>query len=217
MKKVILSLVFLFSIVIIGTAQTSTDSVKFHWGVRAGAGIGKITGSSATAPAFDSKMKIGGYIGVFGEYKLSSVFGIQPEVNLNTFNVETAASNGGLVLFQSGVKKTLYYADVPVLLKINASPVFSFVVGPQVSAILNNPNESDNSNNWYLNGKKGNTFKTMNFSAVGGIQLAFGHVRLQARYIAGITNIANYNIQTYTQNQSWRSSQVQIGLAYAIF
>jgi hypothetical protein len=106
--------------------------------------------------------------------------------------------------------------DVPVLLKLNVSSTFSIVAGPQLSVVLNNPDGSGGQQ-WYTNGKSGQyTFKYPDFSVVGGAQLSFGVVRIQARYVQGLSNIANPNIQTYAQSQSWRTSQIQLGLGYVL-
>jgi hypothetical protein len=216
MKKIFLSLTFLFSMALIGAAQTATDDAntgastpKFRIGVKAGGGVGKISASS-----FENKAKLGGFVGGFGELRLSSLLDIQPEINANTLNTTTVATQPNVLI--NGLKKTLYYIDVPVLLKVNVSSTLSFVAGPQISVVLNNPNGA-NGVQWYSNGKSGQyTFNPTNVSAVGGAQLSFGVVRIQARYIAGLSNIANYNIQTYAQRQSWKTTQMQLGIGYVL-
>ncbi|MDR0792798.1 MAG: PorT family protein [Chitinophagaceae bacterium] len=219
MKKIFLSLTFLFSIVIISSAQTDSDSIKFHIGVKAGGGVGKINVSANTNGnySFDQKYRFGGYIGGFGEYKLSHLFDIQPEINLNTFNITTAQSNPNLLT--SGLKRTLYYIDVPVLLKFNAGAAFSLVAGPQISVVLNNPSGGSSGGQWYNGGSVTSsqfTFKFPNFSAVGGAQLSFGVVRIQARYVIGLTNIGNNKLLSYSLQNSWKTSQVQFGLGYIL-
>jgi hypothetical protein len=215
MKKIILSLTFLFSIVIIGAAQTSTDSAKFHWGVKAGAGMGKISVSSFSNKSFINKMKLSAYVGAFGQFRLSHLFDIQPEVNISTLNTQTAQTNPNLLV--DGQKKTLFYVDVPVLLRINISPTLSFLAGPQVGVLLNNP--SSNTGNWYNGGSVTSgqfTFNFPDFSAVGGAQLNFGVVSIQARYVQGVFNVGNNKLLSSSLQNSWRTSQIQLGLGYLL-
>ena len=101
-------------------------------GIKAGANLmmgGKL---DFLGKEYTSKYVPGFQAGVFLDLPLSSKLSFSPEVlySQKGAKFEEAALNGE-------IKTKISYIDVPVLLTINATPKFNFVLGPQASFLLN--------------------------------------------------------------------------------
>ena len=131
MKRIILSAIVLFAISVTANAQ------GFRLGIKGGTNMTKLTGQS-----FDNGFKAGYQLGGFMEIDFTKAIGIQPEVLFSESNGRTTANLGGVLnSIQPNQDVRLNYLSIPVLLRINTSKMFTFVVGPQYS-ILINPHET---------------------------------------------------------------------------
>ena len=194
MKKIVLSAIIALLCVTFVQAQS------FHLGAKAGVNLGKIDGHS-----FKSGYDLGYQVGGFAELNFSKTLGIQPEVLFSQTNTKVSNSIGDIEAgLTSGEKINLNYLSIPVLLKINASPLLSFVVGPQYSILVNSHETT------LQNGK--DAFKSGDFSAVAGVQLNLKALRIYGRYDIGLTNINDIS-----SSEKWKSQQIQLGIGYAIF
>lgn len=189
MKKIILSAIVLFAISVAANAQ------GFRLGIKGGTNMTKLTGQS-----FDNGFKAGYQLGGFMEIDFTKAIGIQPEVLFSESNGRTAP-NLGTVLnsVNSNQDVRLNYLSIPVLLRINTSKMFTFVVGPQYS-ILINPHETT-----LQNGQ--DAFKSGDLAAVGGLQINLAALRIYGRYAIGLNNINDISNQ-----DKWTNQQIQLGL-----
>jgi opacity protein-like surface antigen len=185
----------MFALVFITVAS---DAQSFHLGVKAGANLGKISGSS-----FQSQFNLGYQLGAFAEIGLGKKLGIQPELLFNQTNTTVASGGSSIFNISTGDKINLNYLSIPILLSIKASRFLTFHLGPEYG-ILMNKNQSIQS--------AGNAaFKSGDFSLVGGLQLQFGAFSIYGRYNIGLSNISDI------QNQdSWKSQTIRLGIGYRI-
>lgn len=190
MKKLFLLSVATFLIIAVTNAQAG-----FRLGIKGGTNLTKFSGQS-----FNDGFKAGYQLGGFMEIDFSKSIGIQPEVLFSESN-GTTASNLGSVLtnLNSNQDVKLNYLSIPILLRLNATKMLTFVVGPQYS-ILINPHETT-----LQNGQ--DAFKSGDFAAVAGLQINLAPLRIYGRYAIGLNNINDISNQ-----DSWKSQQIQLGI-----
>ena len=125
MKKVILSLLGIIAFASVTSAQ------GFHIGAKAGANLGKINGQD-----FEDGFKLGYQLGGFAEIDFTKGFGIQPEVLFSQTN--TTVTDEPLSGLKPGADYHLNYLSIPILLRLNASKLLTFHLGPQFSMLTDN-------------------------------------------------------------------------------
>lgn len=192
MKRILLSAIALVCI----TAATQAQS--FHLGAKVGANLGKIDGTS-----FQNGFNLGYQLGAFAEIDFSKTLGIQPELLFSQTNTQVTNSGAQIFNVSTGDKINLNYLSVPVLLRINANKLVTFVVGPQFSILVNN-HETTVQN-------AGNAFKSGDFALVGGIQLNLNALRVYGRYNIGLSDVSDI-----TNQGNWKSQQIQFGVGLRI-
>lgn len=168
MKKKLIFVV-LISFVFIG--QSMAQGTRF--GVKAGANFSNYRGDGLND--FDLGIVTNYHGGVFLEFMATPGFSLQPELLLTTIG-SRLRSNSNQVDFDN----LHTYVSLPVLVKIYLLPdVLSVDFGPQMSFLTNqrsNVNISDS--------------RTFDFAFAGGITFhVLGPVFIQARYVAGLTEI----------------------------
>ncbi len=182
-------------------AGTFANAQSFHFGLKAGPNLGKISGQS-----FKEGFEWGYQAGAWATLDLSDKIGIQPEVIFSQTNTKTVSSAYAQIgnILKPDFKAHLNYLSLPILLNINTSDLVTFQLGPQFS--INTSKGSD----IVQEGK--NAFKGGDVAAVGGIQLNLSKFRIYGRYVIGITKINDI-----TNQESWRSQNLQFGLGYKLF
>jgi hypothetical protein len=194
MRKIILAVLML---VIIQGAFA-----QFNLGVKLGTNINKISGTGFS-DKFTYNYLAGGYVNI----GLGKKWSIQPEVMFGQSTASTANNfsdvySGNGASTQSNLKTNkLNTLSIPVLLT-RGSGNFKLQAGVQYSKII------DNNKNLLQNGQS--AFRSGDFSAVGGvwIKLPF-HLNASARYVVGLNNISDI-----TDNKSWKSQAIQLGIGY---
>ena len=190
MKKIILS-----SLVLILISAGSYAQAGFRLGIKGGTNLTQLSGQS-----FDNGFKSGFQLGGFMEIDFSKSIGIQPEVLFSETNTRTSSNLGSVLTnMNSNQDVKLNYLSIPVLLRLNANKMLTFVVGPQYS-ILINPHETT-----LQNGQ--DAFKSGDFAMVGGLQINLSAFRIYGRYAVGLNNINDISNQ-----DSWKSQQIQLGI-----
>jgi hypothetical protein len=190
MKKVILSLLGIIAFASVTSAQ------GFHIGAKAGANLGKINGQD-----FEDGFKLGYQLGGFAEIDFTKGFGIQPEVLFSQTN--TTVTDEPLSGLKPGATYHLNYLSVPILLRLNASKLLTFHLGPQFSILTDNHKTTA--------GNIVDAFESGDFALVGGAQVNLGALRIYGRYVAGINNV-----NAVTNTDKWRHQQIQFGLGVKI-
>jgi hypothetical protein len=188
MKKIILSL----SLVLALFAGVSAQSL--HIGAKAGANFGKIDGQS-----FKDGYNFGYVAGGYVDIGFNKNWGIQPELIFSQTNT-TVDSGFGL---QTPKDLHLNYMNIPVLLNINASKFLTLQVGPQFSILMNKDQSITE------NGEA--AFKGGDFAAVLGAQLNFGALNVYGRYNIGLSDISDV-----TNQNKWKSQNIQVGIGFRI-
>jgi len=184
---------FFLPLLLIVIAVMNTQAQGFHLGVKAGANIFKIDGQS-----YDNEFKFGYSVGAFSEINFTKHIGIQPEVMFNQTNYRTGDKFSDVYGDASydNYKGKLNYLSIPILLSIRPVPFFSILVGPQYGILLNQDQ--------HLSNQAKNSFKSGDFSMVGGAQFNLGGFKLGARYVVGLTDINDLGDQEKWKNQGFQ-------------
>ena len=188
MKRVIITVTALLLFVTVTQAQ-------FHIGGKVGVNMGKIDGQS-----FKDGFNSGFQAGAFAEIDFTKSIGIQPELLFNQTN--TKVSNT-VVNFTPGETIHLNYLSVPVLLRLNASKLLTFHVGPQFSVLMNNHKT--------VGGNAVDAFKDGDLAAVLGAQLNLGSLKVYGRY-----NIGLQNINDVTNSDKWKTQSISLGIGLRV-
>lgn len=188
MKKTIITLaVFIIAI-------NKSISQDFSFGLKAGTNFTKITGAS-----FKDEFSLSYQAGAFMEIAINKKIGIQPEFLFSQSKGTSAALGGVLTATNSNYE--LNYLNIPLLLRYKIGKIIVLNVGPQYSILLSNDNT--------LLGNSKDAFKSGDFAMVGGLQLGFKYLRFYARY-----NIGLNNINDISNNDAWKSQQIQAGIGF---
>ena len=161
-------------------------------GIKAGANLMMGGKFNVLGTDYTSKYVPGFQAGVFLDLPLSSKLSFSPEVLYAQKGAKFEGTAGSL---NGEIKTKLGYIDVPVLLTINATPQFNFVVGPQASFLVNHETTT------YVNGvetasntKKDDVRKSIAGGVVGmGYKLS-PNLNLNARYSMDFQAVAKDNI-----------------------
>jgi hypothetical protein len=175
---------------------------QFHIGAKAGANITKIDGKS-----FKDEFKYGYHLGGFMEIRMGNKLVLQPEVLFNQFStsVDSNFSNVYHNAFNSQQSdRKLNYLSIPILLNYKLIGSFlSLQAGPQFGVLMNGDK------NLLQNG--GEAFKNGDFSMLGGVQFKIGVLRLNGRYMVGLSNLNDIGDQN-----EWKSEGFQVSLGLAL-
>ena len=188
MKKIMLSAAAVFFFALMTQAQ------GFHLGVKGGVNFSKIDGKS-----FSNGFNAGFQLGGFAQIDFSKHLGIQPEILFNQTNTKYDSAFGQAFDISNAKNISLNYLSIPILLRINASKLLSFTVGPQYSILMNN-HETVFQN-------AGDAIKNGDFSMVAGAQINLGGLDIYGRYNIGLSNLHDISNQ-----DNWKSQQIQLGV-----
>ncbi len=135
MKKSLLLIIISFALLAnVGIAQ------DIYFGPKAGLNISNVYDSEGEN--FDADAKIGLAAGLFVSIPFGSFLGIQPEI---LFSQKGFKGNGSILGSDYSFTRTLNYIDVPLLLVVKPSEMFSIVAGPQYSYLMSSKDEFENS------------------------------------------------------------------------
>jgi hypothetical protein len=165
---------------------TQAAMAQFNLGFKGGVNITKIDGK-----AFRDEFRYGYHVGGFAELGLGGKLSIQPEVLWNQY--QTRADSSFSNIYQNALEINNYqdvklnYLSIPLLLNYKLGSLMSLQAGPQYGILL------DQSKNLVQNGKE--AFKSGDFSLVGGAQIHIAKLRLQGRYVVGLSNVSDIGDQ----------------------
>ncbi|PSG88573.1 porin family protein [Aurantibacter aestuarii] len=145
MKKIILNLSLLFSLLIVNAqddVSNSTTNVSF--GIKAGLNLADLSGEDIA----ESSSKLGFHIGGVAEIMISDKFSIQPELifsqqGTESTEKESGTFEGGSFSIEEETILKLNYLNLPVLAKFYVVDGFSLEAGPQVGFLLSADLEYD--------------------------------------------------------------------------
>jgi hypothetical protein len=175
---------------------------QFHLGFKGGANVIKIDGKS-----FKDEFRYGYHLGGFIEIGLSKDWSINPEVLFNQYST-TVDSNFNHIYqnvlnpaYQSHVK--LNYLSIPIVLNYKLIGPISLQAGPQFGILI------DKNKTLLQNGAS--AFKKGDFSLLAGAQIKFGGIRVNGRYVIGLSNINDIDNQ-----DKWKYQGFQLSLGFAL-
>ena len=176
---------------------TASFAQGFHVGIKGGTNMLKIDNVS-----FKDQFNYGYNLGGFAEINFNKRIGIQPEV-LWAQNTYKTASNVGEVIpgAISDLKVKLNYLQIPILLNIKPSKLFTFQVGPQFGVLI------DENQSFLQNGQ--NAFKKGDFAMLAGAQLNLGPIKAGGRYVVGLNDLSDLGNSSDWKSRGW---QLYVGL-----
>ncbi|MBN8835839.1 MAG: PorT family protein [Sphingobacteriia bacterium] len=184
-----------FVVITLLVANMAHAQAAFRLGIKGGTNLTKLDGQS-----FNNGFKAGYQLGGFIELDFDKSIGIQPEVLFSESNGRTSSNLGSVLTnLNSNQDVKLNYLSIPILLRINANKMLTFLVGPQYS-ILINPHETT-----LQNGQ--DAFKKGDFAMLGGLQINLSALRIYGRYGIGLNNLNDVSNQ-----DKWTSQQIQLGI-----
>lgn len=194
MKKIIILTCACLSAVLVSNAQS------FHLGLKGGADLHKIDGSS-----FKDQFNAGYHAGAFAEIGLPGKIGLQPEAYFSQVNTTTRASVGSVFGFSGITKVKLSYLNFPILLNLPLAPTLSLQAGPQFGILM------DKNKTLAQNGKE--AFKSGDVGIAAGLQINLTKLKIYGRYIAGLNDVNNDN----SNNNKWHNQVITIGAGFRLF
>ena len=184
MKNLILAAVAVFTF----GAATAQD-MKF--GVKAGLNLANTTADGAS-------MKVGGNFGVFGDFKVSDKFSVQPEIlySMQGAKASTTASAGSFTITDERTQ-SLGYINIPVMGKFSVTNDLSLQVGPQIGFLMTVKEEvvqTSNNQSIFANQTFSSTDKTGYNSVDFGLNFGVGYnitekFMVDLRYNLGLSEI----------------------------
>jgi hypothetical protein len=181
---------------------TQAAMAQFNLGIKGGVNITKVDGK-----AFRDEFRYGYHLGGFAQIGLGGKLSIQPEVLFN--QIQTRADSSFKNVYQNSVNISNYqdvklnYLSIPLLLNYKLGSLLSLQAGPQYGILM------DQSKNLLQNGKE--AFKNGDFSLVGGAQIHISKLRLQGRYVVGLSNVSDIDDQN-----KWKNQGFQLSLGFAL-
>ena len=208
MKNLILAAVAVFTF----GAATAQD-MKF--GVKAGLNLANTTADGAA-------MKVGGNFGVFGDFKVSDKFSVQPEIlySMQGTKASTTQSAGGFTLTGEGTQ-SLSYINIPVMGKFFVTDDLSLQVGPQIGFLMSVKEEvviTSNNQSIFPNQTSSSTDKTNYNSVDFGLNFGVGYnitekFMVDLRYNLGLSEIEK-NLPTGATASKNRVVSVNFGYSF---
>jgi Outer membrane protein beta-barrel domain len=171
---------------------------QFHAGVKAGANLTKLDGQS-----FKEGFSYGYHLGGWAAINFSDKVGIQPELLFNQYSSKTTSKFSDIYQGSSFKDVTLNYLTIPLLLNVSTSKLLTLQLGGQAGVLINN-------HETILQNSK-DAFKKGDFSALGGVQLNLGAVKLSGRYFVGLNDINDID-----KKDRWRNQGFQLSIGYKI-
>jgi hypothetical protein len=190
------------TIVLLTLTTANSYAQKWQFGLKAGVNDFKLTGRS-----FDNKTHFGFNGGAYGEYKISSQWGIQPELLYNFVQSTTSEDFNSIYRGASFQNITLGYITVPVFLTFKPVPELSIMAGPQYSFLAAQTTQL------YQDNLSRKAFSKSDFSIAFGGQLNLNKVKIGLRYVVGLVNVNGYN----ADSDQWKIRGLQAYLGYRIF
>ncbi len=194
MKKIIL-------VALAAIVSTGAFAQKFEWGVKAGLNLAKIT------DAEDTKFRTGVAAGVFGEYVINDLFGVQAEL---LYSMQGAKPGDDIELGVDDAVMKLDYINLPILAKFYVLEGLSVEVGPQFSFLASSK----------LKGKSEGVSAEVDMDDIEGIEMnkfdigaAMG---LSYKFNFGLDVFARYNLGfiEIAKDADSKNGVISVGVGY---
>jgi hypothetical protein len=188
---------FLSLFAFVGLLAVGANAQGISGGVKLGMNLANQTISAdgfTVSPSFRTSIHAGGYVTVM----VSEKFGVQPEILYSG----QGAKNGSYS-FKAN------YISVPVLLRLNFTPVFSVHAGPQIGIMMSAKEEIEGGGE-SVDVKDDYKSTDVGVAAGLGVDLPMG-LNFGFRFVKGMTNIAD------TDNYKQKNYALQFSVGYKLF
>lgn len=187
MKRIILAAI---AVMVFGFANAQ----KTRFGVKGGLNLTTFAGGNY----WDAKSLVGFQVGGFAEIKVIERLSIQPEVLFST---------QGAKLDDLDIDSKLNYINIPVLAKFYVTKQFTVEAGPQIGFLVSAKNDGHDAKDGFKSVDTGFNFGAgYNFTE---------NVSVGLRYTVGLSNIGDYNAETWEElYDSPKNSVLALTLAY---
>ncbi len=207
---------------------------QLNFGVKVGGNLASISGMVSEESGLDwgdlasadasQAMRLGLNAGVYAEYMVMPMFGVQVEANFSMQGVNTTANVSSGLLGVESTTKTAWaanYVNVPILAKLHfanirayVGPQFGFATGINTTA---KTITGDNTNT-QENALEAGDYSGFDFSLVFGAQYKLtANIGVDARYNLGLTNVfpATKNDKGEVLTEAWgKQGVIQLGVFY---
>ncbi len=226
MKKLIVTLAAL----VVATGAFA----QLNFGVKVGGNLSTISGMTSEENGLDwgdlakitpsQSMMVGFNAGVFAEYRIMPLLGVQVEVNYSTQGVNTKVETSSSLLGAASTTDTawsLSYVNVPILAKAHFANLAAYV-GPQLGINTcfktSQSITTDNKTTNYDPEDVEDEYSSFDLSVVVGAQYKLtSNIGIDARYNIGLTNIfptLTNEEGEVTREGFGKQSVVQVGVFY---
>lgn len=198
MKKLIISLAAL--------VMATGAFAQFNFGVRVGGNLASISKVAEKAPGLDlgdlvtaettQAMKVGFNAGLYAEYMVMPLLGVQVEANFSSQGVRTNSTVSSSLFGAGAESSTNYninYLNVPILAKLHFANLRAFV-GPQIGFALGGNTvttvpDKDGGESVTKEPLEADSYSGVDFSFVVGAQMKLtANLGVDARYNIGVGN-----------------------------
>ncbi len=198
------AMVILFSI-----SVYFTQAQGFSLGPQLGANIVQIEGVE-----LKEGYNLSYHAGAFANIKLGEKWNAQMEVLWSQLTAKRANSFQAIYTGledQNWSNPQLDYFTIPLTLNFKPGKLISFQAGAQYGILFNNNLDVID------NGKA--AFNSGQVSGILGVNLHIMGFRIYGRYLLALTDVASLDrvSQQITSNDTWKTSIIQVGAAFAIF
>ncbi|NHB68826.1 porin family protein [Perlabentimonas gracilis] len=139
MKKTLL-LIIVSTLLFVNAGIAQDKGSSLHFGPKVGLNLSNVYDSEGEN--FDADAKVGFAAGIFVAIPLGRLLGIQPEL---LYSQKGFKASGSILGNDYTFTRTLNYLDIPLLVVVKPSEMFSIVAGPQYSYLMSTKDVFENS------------------------------------------------------------------------
>ncbi|MDY0253809.1 MAG: porin family protein [Tenuifilaceae bacterium] len=177
MKKTLL-VIIVSTLLFVSAGIAQDKGSSLHFGPKVGLNLSNVYDSEGEN--FDADAKVGFAAGVFVAIPLGRLLGIQPEL---LYSQKGFKASGSILGNDYTFTRTLNYLDIPLLVVVKPSEMFSIVAGPQYSYLMSTKDVFENS---FLNTEQEEEFDNDNLRKntlcfLGGFDINLSSIVIGAR------------------------------------
>ncbi len=195
----------LTSFLLLTAVSSRSYAQSLELGLKGGINYMKMGGRS-----FDNKNYLGAVGGLYGEYHLTSMWGLQAELVFSQVTAKTGDQFNQIFSTIGAVSDQLTtndYITLPVMVSFRPIPELSILAGAQYGFLFNQTKglyQSQGMQNY-------KAFNQNDISIVFGGQLNLNRVKFGLRFVNGLNQLNHYNT-----TDTWRQYGFQAYLGYRI-
>lgn len=205
---------------------------QINFGVKVGGNLSTISGMTSEDGGLDwgdlakvtpsQSMKVGFNAGVWAEYMVMPLLGVQVELNYSMQGVNTKVETSSSLLGAAATTSTSWaanYVNIPILAKAHFANIAAYA-GPQLgfNTGFNTTTTTTTGDNTNISEEAVEDYSGFDFSFVLGAQYKFtANIGVDVRYNIGLTNLfpTTTNDKGEVLTEAWgKQGVVQLGVFY---